>query len=357
MFPVEFARRTIDSLCPPGGRILDPFCGRGTTPFVGQVTGRQSLGADVNPVAWLYAAVKLEPCADPKAIQDRVEDVIDGIQSADREAENDFQRLAWHPGVLAFLRSAKRLLDWKTTTIDRTLMGMILVHLHAKRGEGLSNQLRQSKAMSPLYAVRWWTQREMQAPEIDLRAFFLRKLNWRYRKGIPTKRALAEARLGDSRTAFADVNDFGADLILTSPPYSGVTNYEYDNWIRLWMLGGPPLPSYAFAPRYSHQMNYAAMLRGVFTEAKRLASDTVTTYVRTDARDFTMKTTVEILREMWPEHAFLCRYDKAPGATQTALFGNSWNKAGDLDLLLLPPGATAPEGFHLLRGGSSLTSS
>jgi hypothetical protein len=55
MFPVEFVRRTINALCPTGGRVLDPFCGSGTTAFVAQVTGRESLSADVNPVGWISA--------------------------------------------------------------------------------------------------------------------------------------------------------------------------------------------------------------------------------------------------------------------------------------------------------------
>ena len=31
-------------------------------------------------------------------------------------------------------------------------------------------------------------------------------------------------------------------LLITSPPYSNVTNYYYDQWLRLWLLGGPEYP-------------------------------------------------------------------------------------------------------------------
>jgi hypothetical protein len=31
-----------------------------------------------------------------------------------------------------------------------------------------------------------------------------------------------------------------ARLLLTSPPYFRLTNYHYDQWLRLWMLGGSP---------------------------------------------------------------------------------------------------------------------
>ena len=32
--------------------------------------------------------------------------------------------------------------------------------------------------------------------------------------------------------------------IITSPPYLDVTNFEEDQWLRLWFLGGPPRPTY-----------------------------------------------------------------------------------------------------------------
>ena len=58
MFPVEFAREVIHNLSQCGETVLDPFCGRGTAPYVAMISGRGAVGCDVNPVAWLYAAVK-----------------------------------------------------------------------------------------------------------------------------------------------------------------------------------------------------------------------------------------------------------------------------------------------------------
>lgn len=31
--------------------------------------------------------------------------------------------------------------------------------------------------------------------------------------------------------------------VITSPPYFDVTNFEEDQWLRLWFLGGPPHPT------------------------------------------------------------------------------------------------------------------
>jgi hypothetical protein len=32
--------------------------------------------------------------------------------------------------------------------------------------------------------------------------------------------------------------------VITSPPYLDVTNFEEDQWLRLWFLGGEPRPTY-----------------------------------------------------------------------------------------------------------------
>ena len=60
MFPVQFARDVVDEFCPKDGGVIDPFCGRGTVPFVAQATNRQSIGIDSNPVAWVFARAKTD---------------------------------------------------------------------------------------------------------------------------------------------------------------------------------------------------------------------------------------------------------------------------------------------------------
>ena len=48
-FPPALVRRPILAGCPPGGLVLDPFCGVGTTLLEAQRLGRQSLGIDLHP--------------------------------------------------------------------------------------------------------------------------------------------------------------------------------------------------------------------------------------------------------------------------------------------------------------------
>lgn len=355
MFPVEFARQVISTYCPPHGSVMDPFCGRGTVPFVALTTGRAALGSDINPVAWVYAKTKTDPHPDPRVIMRRARQIQSAIKPEDRRPENEFQELAWSSDVLAFLNAARRNLNWKGSRIDRTLMGILLVHLHAKLGNGFSNQMRQSKAMAPEYSVRWWRDKQMLPPEIDIIESLKQKLEWRYKKGVVAN-ADGVSRpiilLGDSRAVLRrSPTNFAADLILTSPPYYGVTNYRYDNWIRLWLLGeGPSLPESDSWARHGNQEQYRDLLMQTFSVSKRMSRDDVAVYVRTDARKFTLETTVDALKAVWPDKSLYFAFDGFKKATQTALFGDKGLKPGEVDLLLLPAHRLCPPTMKSIEG-------
>lgn len=65
-FIPQIARQAIDLLTKPGELILDPYCGSGTTLLESLVSGRISIGIDMNPVAVLLARTKCTPVAEPK---------------------------------------------------------------------------------------------------------------------------------------------------------------------------------------------------------------------------------------------------------------------------------------------------
>jgi DNA modification methylase len=48
-FPIQLPQRCILAGCKPGGTVLDPFSGSGTTGLAAQKTGRRYVGIDINP--------------------------------------------------------------------------------------------------------------------------------------------------------------------------------------------------------------------------------------------------------------------------------------------------------------------
>ena len=58
MFPEQFVEHWIAKLTNAGDLVLDPFCGRGKTPFQAILMGRRALASDINPVAFCVTAAK-----------------------------------------------------------------------------------------------------------------------------------------------------------------------------------------------------------------------------------------------------------------------------------------------------------
>jgi site-specific DNA-methyltransferase (adenine-specific) len=56
----------IDRLCPPGGVVLDPFCGSGTTLAAAQKLGRQWLGIELDEATALIATERLATTEAPE---------------------------------------------------------------------------------------------------------------------------------------------------------------------------------------------------------------------------------------------------------------------------------------------------
>ena len=349
MFPVNFARLVVEQMTPKGGSVLDPFCGRGTAPFIAQATGRASLGIDMNPVAWVFAKVKTSPEPSTEKLVNRLDNLQHAVRPADRKAENEFQKWAWSEEVLGFLNAARRELDWRENRTDRTLMGFILVNLHGRLGDGVSNQMQKSRAMGPDYAIRWWKKRKMYPPEIDPGGYFCQRIRWRYWHGIIERKQVAEIIHGDSSNFLSDYKNKKFDLLFTSPPYFSVTDYRQDSWIRLWLLGeGPSLPDWKKDQRTTRRECYPQMLFDIFSSASRLLKPYSVVWVRTDARAFTKDATLKILRSLWPWRKLFMRHDCPKKKTQTAHFGNKPSNLGEIDFVMpgrrsLPPSFSAWE--------------
>lgn len=350
MFPVNFAFEVVQRYSSTGDAVLDPFAGRASSIYAAAASGRTGLGIEINPVGWLYGKVKLRPATKHRVIG-RLQEIGTLARVRTRYIEEikslpPFFTAAYAPQVLRFLLAARDELAWRTSRVDATLMAFILIYLHGKRSAALSNQLRDGKAMAPDYAVRWWEERGLRPPNVSPVDFLMKRIEWRYKHGAPALDG--NVRLGDSTSVLKDVTrrvERGAlrpfNLLFTSPPYMGITNYHYDQWLRLWMLGGP---SHPHAPelrragrwrgKFESRSSYRMLLETVFGRAAEVLTRGATVYVRTDARAFTLETTIEVLRSVFPRKALTMVDRPLMKRTQTALFGDKSDKPGEVDLVL-----------------------
>src|SRR5260221_4859188 len=280
MFPTGFADRVVREHTQAGDLVLDPFAGRGTAIFSAATQGRAGVGIEISPVGFVYAKAKLA-AAEHDEVAHRVQE-IGRVATAARYVESaralpPFFHRCFAAPVRRFLLAARDRLDWRRSATDRTAMAILLVYLHGNEGAALSNQMRQTKSMSPDYAIRWWKEHNARPPQVDPVDFLTSRLAWRYAKGTPECES-STVYFGNSMTVLPRIaarmarGDLRrAKLLFTSPPYYGVTNYHYDQWLRLWLLGGP-----AHAARngnwlrgkFEHRANYETLLSEVFARAK-----------------------------------------------------------------------------------------
>jgi len=66
--PLEWATKQIEMLCPPGGTVLDPFIGSGTTAVAALNTGRQCIGIEREPAYHDIACRRVTEALDRTAL-------------------------------------------------------------------------------------------------------------------------------------------------------------------------------------------------------------------------------------------------------------------------------------------------
>lgn len=134
-------------------------------------------------------------------------------------------------------------------------------------------------------------------------------------------------------------NDIKFSLLFTSPPYCSVTDYHIDQWLRLWLLGGSENPQKLkekYKGRFVNKQEYYELLDNVFGLCSNLMADRSVIYVRTDRRDFTYSSTLEILKKHFPNHSVktIKKPLKKDTKTQTKLYGDKTMKPGEVDIIL-----------------------
>jgi hypothetical protein len=249
MFPETFAEHWIDKLTRPGDLVLDPFCGRGTTPFQALLMNRRAIACDVNPAAYCITRAKTNAPA-ASSLRRRITQLE---QSYDERGVTDearrlpeFYSYAYHPKTLRQLVYLRHHLKWQQSDVDCMVAALILGALHGEAkplSPYLSNQMPRTISTKPDYSVRYWKRHCLDAPHRNTFELLRDRVNYRYASARPDGAATVTCSdMRDLPRAPALENE-AARAVITSPPYLNVTNFEEDQWLRLWFLGGPPYPT------------------------------------------------------------------------------------------------------------------
>jgi hypothetical protein len=278
MFPLDFPLGQL-ALYPSARKILDPFCGRGTTLYAARLAGRQAVGIDVNPVAVAVARAKTAR-AGPAAVVRLATRILGDAAEADIPS-GEFWDWGFHPRTLsevAALREGLRTCD--DTQTARLLRALLLGVLHGPRNKGapsyLSNQMPRTYASKPAYAVRYWRKHGLSPVRVNTLDVIARRAA-RVLSNCPP-RTPGRVVLGDAASTVVSLRQ-RFDLVITSPPYYGMRTYVADQWLRNWFVGGPSEVPYGTAGQLARQPSQAAFVAAL-AEVWRAVADRCTPQAR-----------------------------------------------------------------------------
>jgi len=271
MFPEGFVAEHVQAWSDEGDIVLDPFSGRGTTLLQSLLMRRKAVATDINPVAYCISAAKAAPPVK-QALLGRLHELkaAFGGYSGDIADLPDFFDWAFSREVLAQLLFLRSNLRWRTSALDNFLAALVLGSLHGEMDKStsyFSNQMPRTISTKPAYSVKYWRKHKLFPPARDVFSILEKRIELRYSAAMPEEKglvALTDARLcSDCFPAFEDK----VRLVVTSPPYFNVTNYEEDQWLRLWFLGNEAFPTYRRVSRddrHSSADNYWHFLTDVW---------------------------------------------------------------------------------------------
>lgn len=260
----------ISRLTSPGDTVFDPFMGRGTTLVEAALLGRVPYGCDVNPLS--LALVK--PRLSPPTVSEVEERLAQIDLSSDAECPDELL-VFYHSETLRQIcclrryfmeREASGLLD----SVDEWIR-MVAVN----RLTGHSSGFFSVYTLPPNQAVSVESQRKINKlrgqtpPERDIVAIILKKTRTLLKDySLPEKSLSAAKLITGCSSQVAAIEDEKVSLVVTSPPFLDVVNYEQDNWLRCWFIGVDPAAIKITMDRNID--DWKSSMTRVFTELKRV---------------------------------------------------------------------------------------
>jgi len=260
----------IARLTQPGDTVYDPFSGRGTTAVQAALMGRRPAANDINPLSRMLVRPRLDPPA-LTAVQARLA-ALD-LTTGPAVADDDPLLVFYHP---ATLRQIGRLRDY---LLARQASGLIdpvddwIRMVAINRLTGHSPGFFSVYTLPPNQAVSIGSQRQINAtrgqtpPPRDIAALILKKSRSLLCDGTTGPHPPALLMTGPA-DATPDLPDNSVDLLVTSPPFLDVVDYEGDNWLRCWFAGIDPAT--VRIDRHKSIAQWEGFVRRSFTEFARL---------------------------------------------------------------------------------------
>jgi len=202
--------------------------------------GRAPAANDVNPLSAMLCAPRLDP-PSIEAVRARLA-TIDLSRAVTDAAEADLLAF-YHPDTLRQITALRAWLFGRGDALDPVDAWIRMVAIN--RLTGHSPGFFSVYTMPPNQAVSAGSQRKINAargqtpPPRDVPAILLKKTRSLLSDGVPPPHPPAILLTGPAERT-PGLAEASVDLIVTSPPFLDVVDYEGDNWLRCWFAGIHP---------------------------------------------------------------------------------------------------------------------
>lgn len=289
MFPLEYPTKILKKLKSEAPVIMDPFCGRGTSIFAARKFGLDAWGVDSSPVAVAIARAKLASCESKEVIE--LAQSLLSIPGEPQIPTTDFFKWAYHKDTLSQICKIKHGLIniRRETDASVVLRAVCLGALHGPLTKSidtasyLSNQMPRTFSSKPDYSVRYWKERNLKPPKVDVMQVISKRTLRLHGLADKISGNFQQILNGDSRLAESfDGSRRDFTTVITSPPYYGMRTYVQDQWLRNWFLGGPDYVDYSVDEQLDHggQAAFATSLGKVWANMALSSSDQLRMFVR-----------------------------------------------------------------------------
>ena len=240
-FKAQLPEFFIERLTVAGDTVYDPFSGRGTTAVQAALMRRRPVANDINPLTAMLVAPRLAP-PGLAALRDRLEE-IPPVDTPD--ADEPELTVFYHPETLRRIRGLRAWL------LERSLSGQLdaadawIRMVAINRLTGHSPGFFSVYTLPPNQAVSIVSQRKINAardqvpPPRDVARIILKKTKSLLSDGLPPEHPPALLMTGEASST-PMLRDCAVDLLVTSPPFLDIVDYEGDNWLRCWFAGIDP---------------------------------------------------------------------------------------------------------------------
>ena len=282
-----------DYFCPEKGVVLDPFCGTGTVMLEANISGRNALGADANPLAVLISQVKTTYIPSDK-LQRTLISVLTKARRSRKEiagsteciqrwfSQSTIRQLERLRGAIETITSREQRnffllcfsnLVKKVSFADPSIS--VPVMLNPKRFDNHPDRKKNIEfKLKTLQCIDVYDKFESIC-ELNIRR--IDTLKTLQDNGVRTDIISKDARFltntygGKKRLASNSI-----DMILTSPPYAGAQKYIRSSWLNLYWLGTKRLEDIRFLNNQNigredyHKAEYAQYITTGIVEADKV---------------------------------------------------------------------------------------